>query len=272
MMNVIQIPVDKIDPPELEMREVMTYEGLQELMDSIKENGLQQPLTVFARGVRFEVCAGARRFEACKRLGHTHVSCVVVDADPKKREELKIHENLKREDVDPVEEGSYYQTLVERRGFSVDDLVHATGRPASYVEGRILLTRLDPALKGAVSAKQISLAVARALDRFREPDVTRLFLQAAISGGANAETVNGWYESWKHDRESADAAARATVETGEVQRVPPPPVFCHCCWQDVAGKSVYWIPVDATCYNVILRNRAQPPEGAQAAEPPGGPV
>jgi ParB family transcriptional regulator, chromosome partitioning protein len=257
-MQVIEIPVVKIKEPEIEMRGTMTYEGIEELMSSIRENGLQQPITVVASGDAFEIVAGARRFESCKRLGLERVPCVLVVADSKKKEELKIHENLKREDVDPVEEGEYYNTLVEKRGFSVDDLMRATGRPGSYVEGRILLTRYDPQIKQALSSKQISLAVARELDRFKDSRAIGLYLSSCISGGATADTVKVWREQWLRDTGAAPVTDLCSPSGENPSGFVQAPILCHLCWHETEGKVTHYLPFHSQCYQQILNLREQP--------------
>jgi ParB/RepB/Spo0J family partition protein len=256
-MQEIVIPVGKLLPPALEMRDVMTMEGLDELADSVRKHGLLQPLLVRPEGDSYRIIAGARRFEVLKRLQIDEARCTVVSADSRQSEEMKIHENLKREDVDPVEEADYYMRLYHDEGWSVDDLVRATGRSLGYVEGRLEMAGWPEAVKGALKAKAVTIAVARELVKFRDEEVRHRFLHSAAAFGAPSNVVKGWREKWEADEraESARAAGGPAASARDVS--PAPPILCALCGEDTTGMIVEYLPVTRRCAQEIAFIRVE---------------
>ena len=247
-MQTRMIPVGDLLPPVIEMREVMTLEGLDELAASINKNGLLQPLTVRVEGEKFRIIAGARRFEACRRIQMPDIPCSIVDVDDQTAEEMKIHENLKREDVDPVEESNYYMRLYSDMGWSVDDLVARTGRTQAYIDGRLEIAAWPQDIKDALQSKAIPIAVGRELVKFKDEDVRRGFLRSAADFNAAASLVRSWRERWVAEKEMADRQATQAADGSAPPPPPPPLVLCAFCGEDLAGHIVQYVPVSQRCF------------------------
>lgn len=272
-MNIVKIPVDKIREPQIEMRQYMSHEGMEELIESIREIGLQQPITVVVSGDGFEVVAGARRLYALRQIGLTDAPCVIVEGGAREIELRKIHENLKRESVDPIEEGHYYKRIINERGFSVDDIIKMSGRGGAYIEGRIGLTELDEQIQAAISSKQVSIAVGKELQKFRDSEAIRQYLQITIAGGASASTVDGWRQTWERDRRAAQECGIEPATPAEVVRASVPSVHCHACGRNLSGMVVMYVPVDQFCHGAMVDelHRANNSASADSASaPPSG--
>lgn len=251
-----RVSLGRLLPPALEMREVMTMEGLDELADSMRRLGLKQPILVRPEGEKLRIIAGARRHEAAKRLQWDEVDVLIEDVDEHQEEEIKIHENLKREDVDPVEEAHYYKRLHEERGWTVDDLVKATGRTLNYLEGRMEIARWDSSVKAAISARAVPIAVGREVMRFPAGDVRLQMLQSAAQFNATARVVRSWYDRWTAEQSGAQdsAGAEGPKEPAAVRQ--PHVVFCEFCGEDTSGMVVHWVPVSQQCLGVMHQARA----------------
>jgi len=266
LMKIEMIAVESIKLPTVEMRETMTHEGLEELMASIKEIGIVAPLTVKKVGVGYEVVAGARRLECARRLLMGTVPCVVQEGDGRAMEIIKIHENLKREDVDPVEEAGYYRRLIDEMGFSLDDLARATGRGMEYLEGRMEIYRWDQKIKDAVSAKAISMAVAKELMKFQDLEARDRHLIAGANNGVTARTM----ESWRLQYESQ---GERPVDDTSVGGGGAPPVlpyvsktFCALCGENLHGLVTFYVPVSQRCLDLVREQQA--PVSPTAGRPP----
>jgi len=246
-MQIQIIPVEKLLPPDIEMREVMTLEGLDELAASIQKNGVLQPLLVRPEGDGYRIIAGARRFECVKRLQLKEVKCSVTMADGKEAEELKIHENLKREDVDPVEEANYYLRLVREQDWSVDDLVGATGRSLNYIDGRLEMAQWPENIKSALSAKAITIAVARELVKFKDAETLGRFLHAAAGFGAPASVVRAWREKHEAEQLAEERRAAGGPDAPQPERVAAPIILCELCGENTEGLIVEYVPVSQRC-------------------------
>lgn len=266
-MRVENIPTAQVAAPTVEMRETMTHEGIEELMQSIKEIGIRQALTVKRRGDGYEVVAGARRLECARRLGLLTVPCVVEDADARRMEIIKIHENLKREDVDPVEEAAYYRRLVDEMGFSLDDLARATGRWYEYLEGRLAICKWDAQIKEAVKAKAITLAVAKELMKFPDEETRGRYLAAGANNGVTARTMESWRLQWEAERDSG-AKPPEGVEAATAAPVPyVPKQFCALCGENLHGMITFFVPVSQKCLDMMNEGKAEALRGGGGAAP-----
>jgi ParB family chromosome partitioning protein len=134
------------------------------MVESIRENGLLQPIIVRPRGERFEVVAGNRRLEACKRLKHRKIKAMVVELDDKSAYEISIIENVQRKTLDPLEEAVAFKIYCDKYGWgSQSELAKKIGKSQEYISHRIKLLDLPIEVKGALTQKQISLATAEEL-------------------------------------------------------------------------------------------------------------
>ena len=97
------IPLDRIKDPERPMRADLTPESVDELVFSIRDVGIIQPLVVSASGDNYEVIAGHRRLLAASVAGLTEAPCIIVDTKGLDREVMKMHENIAREDINPID-------------------------------------------------------------------------------------------------------------------------------------------------------------------------
>ena len=153
------IEVDLIRFPPNPLRQVK-YD-LSDLLESIRERGLLQPIIVRPRGDSFEVVAGNRRLEACKRLKHRKIKAMVLELDDKTAYETAITENVQRRTLDPLEEARAFKNYCDKYGWgSQSELAKKIGKSQEYISHRIKLLDLPDEVKSALMEKQISLASA----------------------------------------------------------------------------------------------------------------
>ncbi|RKX60785.1 MAG: hypothetical protein DRP29_01925, partial [Thermodesulfobacteriota bacterium] len=118
MTEVKEIEISKIEEPKEALRSYFTQEALEELKESIAREGLLQPLLVRPVGDKYEIVAGHRRFIAIKELGWEKVPCIVKEMDDTETLIKRIHENIKREDIDPVDLAEIIHKLYDRGGYT----------------------------------------------------------------------------------------------------------------------------------------------------------
>src|SRR5579864_2478490 len=134
---------------------------VSELLESIRERGLLQPIIVRPKGESFEVVAGNRRLDACKRLKHRKIKAMVVELDDKTAYETAITENVQRRTLDPLEEAQAFKKYCDEYGWgSQSELAKKIGKSQEYISHRIKLLELPEEVKSALIEKQISLASA----------------------------------------------------------------------------------------------------------------
>jgi ParB/RepB/Spo0J family partition protein len=225
-----QIPLDLIDDPSVPMRSAMSEEKLDELARSIKTHGLIQPITIRKVRDRYEVVAGHRRFKACKRAGLAVVSAIVRELSNADADGMRMHENLYREDVNPVDEARYIRKMVDVHRFEPAQLAGMTGKSEQYLIARYELLDFPKYLVDALEAETISLTAAQWLNKISDDFVRQEYTRFAELGGITGIRAHAWYESWKAGTLPRDAAAYSgPVEPvgTEAKALEMP---CVICW------------------------------------------
>lgn len=176
--DVRSVPVAAIAPNPLQPRKVFVDSELDDLVASIGQNGLLQPVVVRpAAPGRYELVAGERRLRSVQRLGWTEVPVVVREVDDEALLVLALVENLQRSGLNPIEEAEGYRQLAEQFGLTQDDIARAVGKDRSTVTNLLRLLRLPPSIRKLVEAGDLSMGHARALlsveDPLRAADLAR---------------------------------------------------------------------------------------------------
>jgi ParB family chromosome partitioning protein len=161
--DLVHLGIDQIRPAEAQPRKHFDESKLKELAQSIKANGLIQPLVVRRSGDGFQLIAGERRWRAAQLAGIHKVPCVIKDASDDSVLELSLIENLQREDLNPIEEAAAYNSLVETLGMTQDQVAQRIGKDRSTVANSLRLLRLPPEVQTLVQHEKISMGHARAL-------------------------------------------------------------------------------------------------------------
>ena len=162
--KVWQIAIDKLVPGIYQPRKSFDKESIQQLAESIKQNGLLQPITVRKRTAGgYEIVAGERRWRACQAAGLHEVPSIIKAISDKDALQLAIIENVQREDLDPVEEAEGYRRLMTEFDYSQQEVADKVGKERSTVANALRLITLPPEIKDMISNKSISAGHAKAL-------------------------------------------------------------------------------------------------------------
>jgi len=164
--------------------------NLGSLCNSIKENGLLQPIIVRLSGNKFEVVAGNRRLEACKRLHWVKIPCLVRELADREAYELGLIENIERETLSPVEEAIAFQLYVKNKGWGgVKSLAEKIGRSEEYVSHRIALLSLPKSVLDLISTDKISPSAAHELVWMKDSEGQSKLAKGAAELGLSAKKV-----------------------------------------------------------------------------------
>ena len=158
-----EIPLELISPNPRQPREHFDEEGLSELVVSIREVGLLQPVVVREMDGRYELIMGERRFRASKEAGLTAIPAIVRDTPDTDLLRDALLENLHRQQLNPLEEAAAYAQLLEDFGATHDELASRIGRSRSHITNTIRLMNLPGAVQRRVAAGVLSAGHARAL-------------------------------------------------------------------------------------------------------------
>ena len=140
----------------LQPRGIITPDSLTELVDSIKEQGILEPLVVASTPAGYQIIAGERRWRAAKMLGLKTVPVVIRQSSPQQMLEMAIVENVQREDLNPIERAQAYKRLIDEFGLGTNEVAKRVGKSAPTVSNTIRLLSLPDAIKDALVAGVIT--------------------------------------------------------------------------------------------------------------------
>lgn len=169
------IPIDELQPNPLQPRGVITPESLVDLIDSIKEHGILEPLVVAQTPAGYQIIAGERRWRASRHAGLTHVPVIIKETSPRGMLELALVENVQRVDLNALDRAKGFERLIEEFGLSNADISVRVGKSTAYVSNTLRLLRLPDALKDGLLSGLITEGHARALAAI---DDTQLMIEA----------------------------------------------------------------------------------------------
>lgn len=161
--EVIQIAVDELQSNPLQPRGSITPESLVDLIDSIKEHGILEPLVIAKTPAGYQIIAGERRWRAARHAGLTHVPAIIKETTPRGMLELALVENVQRVDLNALDRGKGFERLIEEFGLSNADISQRVGKSTAYVSNSLRLLRLPDALKDGLLSGLITEGHARAL-------------------------------------------------------------------------------------------------------------
>jgi ParB family chromosome partitioning protein len=250
------IALDLIDPPPAPMRESFDPAKLEELTHSIRDKGIVSPIGVYASGDRFVVIYGHRRRVAAELAGELAAPCRVHPDGTAREEDYKFTENYYREEVNPAEEATWFAHLLEtKHAGQIEPLAAELRLSVNFLNGRLDLLRGDPAILQALREKRLNLAVARELNKIRNPAWRAHYLADAIEMGATAAMVR----TWRTNAERTDAlqAAAADPDAEAIAPSTAAPIvsqdLCILCLDPGDNHETEFVRVHRSCLQVHRR-------------------
>jgi len=179
-----EVPLDQITPNRVQPRQVFDEEAMAELVHSIREVGLLQPVVVRRTGVEaYELVMGERRWRASQEAGLETIPAIVRETEDTDMLRDALLENLHRSNLNPLEEAAAYQQMLEDFGCTHDELASRIGRSRPQISNTLRLLRLTPAVQRRVAAGVLSAGHARALLAVEDPDLQDRLAQRVVAEG-----------------------------------------------------------------------------------------
>lgn len=179
--TISHLKISLVDPKSDQPRKHFDKEALEQLADSIVENGLLQPILVREYGEgRYQIIAGERRFRASKLAGLTEIPAIVLDRDDRRAAQIALIENIQREDLNPLEEAMAYKALQDEYDMTQEELSIKVGKSRSAIANTLRLLALPDEVLTLVASKELSEGHARTLLGLKDKDSMILLAQRAI--------------------------------------------------------------------------------------------
>jgi ParB family transcriptional regulator, chromosome partitioning protein len=202
------LDIESIHPSTRQPRKHFDDGRLDELAETIRNQGIIQPLVVRTRDAGgFELVAGERRWRAAQRAGLHQVPAVVRETSESQAFELALVENLQREDLNPIEEAEAFQYMVAEHGYTQESLSLRVGKDRSTVANALRLLKLPPVVRAMVREGRLNMGHARALLGLESDQAIERLARQAVSRGLSVRQVETLV---KRERE------------GDSQPAPPP--------------------------------------------------
>lgn len=184
-----KIPVDEIRPNPYQPRKVFNDEALKELSSSIKQHGVFTPILVKKSIQGYDLIAGERRLRASKLAGLKDIPAIIVDFDDQEMMEIALLENIQREDLNVIEEAKAYEKLIQRLGYTQEQLAHRVGKSREHITNLLRLLKLPEDVQEYVVSKQLSMGHVRALLGLKTEANMRKVAKQAIDQGLSVRKV-----------------------------------------------------------------------------------
>jgi ParB family chromosome partitioning protein len=207
--RVQRVSTGKIRPCSFQPRKDFSPEALRELADSIREQGIVQPLIVRDRGDHLELIAGERRWRAAQLAGLGEVPVIVREADDRAVLELALIENLQRENLNAIEEAQGYSQLIGQFQLTQEEVASKVGKSRAVVANSLRLLKLAPALQSYVREGRISVGHAKVILGLTLEKQQQLAAERVIKEALNVRQTEGLIS--KMQSRGADSAKPGSV-------------------------------------------------------------
>lgn len=205
------VSLDLIDDPEAPMRNDLSPANVEELVLSIKQVGLIEPVILKEKAGRYEVIAGHRRTYASRLAKLAEIACHIRIADNEETEMLKIHENLYRLDISPWEEAKHFSYLIDKQKLTPTRISQLISKSLSYVTDRLRILEYPDFLSEAMHNGEITFSVAREFAQFDDLKQMQTAVYYAKRGGMTQEMAHKWVQDYKRTKEHKELNEIVTV-------------------------------------------------------------
>ncbi|MGH9949150.1 MAG: ParB/RepB/Spo0J family partition protein [Pyrinomonadaceae bacterium] len=219
LMN--EVDVDLIEPNPEQPRTRFPDIALDELAQSIKANGIVQPIVIRKHGARFQIIAGERRWRAAQRAGLRKIPVTFRDISDDKLLELAVIENIQRQELNPIEEANAYRKLIDKIGLTQEQVSERVGRERSLVATTLRLLKLPDDVQGLIEEGKLSAGHGRALlltsDTTSQRQIARQIIEKGLSVRETERTARKTAESQTIDKKRVKVLKDANMRLAETK-------------------------------------------------------
>lgn len=198
---VYELDINDISPQAGQPRKIFEPEALQELADSIAQEGVLQPIIVRKIADRnYSIIAGERRWRASRLAGKTTIPAIIRDVDEVTQVRQALVENIQREDLNPLEEAQAYQILLDRYNMTQEDLANSLAKSRSAIANTLRLNNLAPDLQDLLAQGKLSEGQARALLALKDQSKQVAAGQYVVDKGLNVRQTEAYVRLLNADK------------------------------------------------------------------------
>ena len=216
--SITEIPVGELDPNPDQPRRTFSEESIGQLADSIREQGILQPLLVApSGGGRYMIIAGERRFRAGRQAGLETLPCIVKDIDVIRQREIALIENLQREDLNPIEAARGIKALMDQCGYTQEKIGERLGKSRPAVANMLRLLQLPDEVTEMVKDGLLTAGHARVLAGIPDQEEQLRLARKAVEEGLNVRQMEQLAKNAAGKPKKKAAPKELPAELGELQ-------------------------------------------------------
>lgn len=246
MPQTKNLPLDLIDGPKLAVRTITDDEDLEDLMTSMRELGLLEPIVVRPVADRYEIIAGHRRDRAARLLNWTHIEAKIIHADEEEVFALRLAENLQRKDIDPVDEACFIGEIMLKYKKTAQDMATLLKRSQKWIDERIEVFEMPKYIQDHLKLRKYPLGAALWIARIENEKTRQYYANYAAINGVTVAAAHRWYVSLKENEFILSNIKEVVEGAGTPQEQRRTVVKCARCGQDLfldEADSVFIHPI-----------------------------
>lgn len=178
--ELLEADLDLIEPNPNQPRTQFNEENLEELTQSIRINGIVQPIVIRRQGMRFQIVAGERRWRAAQRAGLQKIPAIVKNIDDDRLLEIALIENIQRQELNPIEEAKAYKNLVDKIGLTQEMIAERVGKNRTVITTHLRLLKLPGDIQKFIEEGKITAGHAKALLMTNDPESQRTVVRRVM--------------------------------------------------------------------------------------------
>ena len=187
--DIIEIPINEIRSNPHQPREYFNEDALKELSESIKENGVIEPIIVKKSIKGYDLVAGERRTKAASMAGLTTIPAIIRDFTDRQMMEIALIENIQRQDLTPIEESRAYKKYINNTGLTQEEVAKRFGKSRSYITNLLGLLTLPKSVQNELINEKISMSHARVLSKIDDDDLIINLTKKVIEDGISVREL-----------------------------------------------------------------------------------
>jgi len=217
--ELINLDINLLQPNPLQVRNLIKSESLVDLVESIKEHGVLEPLVVAKTPAGYQIIAGERRWRASRIVGLKTVPVVVKETDARGMLELALVENVQREDLNPIERAQGFQRLIDEYAIPVTEIARRIGKSPAYVSNTVRLLALPDAIKDGLISQDVTEGHARAIAGLTD---NRLMVDAykqILTDGSSVRRTEDMVRKMKEARDMPVRKGAERIQSVELEKL-----------------------------------------------------
>lgn len=211
--GVQSIRLSEIEPNREQPRRDFDEETIANLAESIRENGLLQPILVRRSAMGYQIVAGERRWRACRMLGMNEIPAVVKELDDEQVAKAALIENIQREDLNPIEIAAAYRDLMEKYHMTQEQLSKTIGKSRSSIANMVRMLDLPESVQQLMAANKLSIGQAKAIAEAKDSERMEELAKQASDGKMTVRGIEKEISKLKEESKEKNAPVEISRET-----------------------------------------------------------